>query len=203
MCVCVCSAAQSCLTLSDPVDCSPPDSSVHAISQARLLERAAISSSSGSSWPGDQTHVSGISYIGRQILYQGAHVGSPTRLVAAYQLTASAGALKVTTSLSLQWSIVVLQFPSAFSVGQPDEFSRDKIDFSTSPSLKSSVKFCNSPRDVVLLLVYYFGKERKFHELSSDIPTIMPLIPQVRKLMWVSSSCQVCLFQVYVQEPRK
>ena len=30
--------AQSCLTLSDPVDCSPPGSSVHGISQARVLE---------------------------------------------------------------------------------------------------------------------------------------------------------------------
>ena len=30
--------AQSCLTLCDPVDCSPPNSSIHGISQARILE---------------------------------------------------------------------------------------------------------------------------------------------------------------------
>ena len=30
--------AQSCPTLSDPMDCSPPDSSVHGIFQARVLE---------------------------------------------------------------------------------------------------------------------------------------------------------------------
>ena len=30
--------AQSCLTLCDPMDCSPPGSSVHVISQARLLD---------------------------------------------------------------------------------------------------------------------------------------------------------------------
>ena len=30
--------AQSCPTLSDPVDCSPPGSSVHGILQARVLE---------------------------------------------------------------------------------------------------------------------------------------------------------------------
>ena len=30
--------AQSCLTLCDPMDYSPPDSSVHGISQARILE---------------------------------------------------------------------------------------------------------------------------------------------------------------------
>ena len=38
--------AQLCLTLCDPMDCSPPDSSVCGISQARTLERFAISSSS-------------------------------------------------------------------------------------------------------------------------------------------------------------
>ena len=41
---------QSCLTLCDPMECSPPDSSVHRILQARVLERVAISSSRGSSW---------------------------------------------------------------------------------------------------------------------------------------------------------
>ena len=30
-------AAQSCPTLCDPMDCSPPDSSVHGILQARIL----------------------------------------------------------------------------------------------------------------------------------------------------------------------
>ena len=35
--------AQSYLTLSDPMDCSPPDSSVHGIFQARVLEWGAIS----------------------------------------------------------------------------------------------------------------------------------------------------------------
>ena len=40
--------AQSCLTLSDPMDCSPPGSSVHGIFQARVLEWVAIAFSSGS-----------------------------------------------------------------------------------------------------------------------------------------------------------
>ena len=34
--------AQSCLTLSDPMDCSPPGSSVPGIFQARVLEWGAI-----------------------------------------------------------------------------------------------------------------------------------------------------------------
>ena len=34
--------AQSCRTLSDPMDCSPPDSSIHGIFHARVLEWGAI-----------------------------------------------------------------------------------------------------------------------------------------------------------------
>ena len=49
---------QSCLTLCDPMDCSPPGSSVHGISQARILEWVAISFSRGSTWPRDQTFIS-------------------------------------------------------------------------------------------------------------------------------------------------
>ena len=40
---------QSCPTLCNPMDCSPPGSSVHRISQARIMERVAISYSRGSS----------------------------------------------------------------------------------------------------------------------------------------------------------
>ena len=53
--------AQSCLTLCDPVDCSPPGSSIHGILQARILEWVAISFSRGSSPPRDRTQVSRIS----------------------------------------------------------------------------------------------------------------------------------------------
>ena len=42
---------QSCLTLCNPMDCSPPGSSARGISQARTLEWVAISSSRGSSQP--------------------------------------------------------------------------------------------------------------------------------------------------------
>ena len=49
---------QSCLTLCDPMDCSPPGSFVLGIPQARILERAAMPSSMGSSRPRDQTQVS-------------------------------------------------------------------------------------------------------------------------------------------------
>ena len=42
MCVPACSVAQSCLTLGDPMDCSPPGSSVHGILQASTVEQVAI-----------------------------------------------------------------------------------------------------------------------------------------------------------------
>ena len=50
--------AQSCPSLSDPMDCSPLDSSVHGILQARALKRGAISFSRGSSRPRDRIGVS-------------------------------------------------------------------------------------------------------------------------------------------------
>ena len=42
----------------DPMDCTLPGSSVHGISQARILEWVAIPFSRGSSWPKDWTKVS-------------------------------------------------------------------------------------------------------------------------------------------------
>ena len=49
---------QPCLTLCNPVDCSPPGSSVHGILQARILEWVAITFSRGSFWPRNQSQVS-------------------------------------------------------------------------------------------------------------------------------------------------
>ena len=50
VCVCVCVlVAQSCLTLCNSMDCSPPGSSVHGILQAGILEWVAIPFSRGSS----------------------------------------------------------------------------------------------------------------------------------------------------------
>ena len=55
--------SQSSLTLCDPIDCSLPDSSIHGIFQARVLEWVAISFSRGSSLPRDWTWISRI--VGR------------------------------------------------------------------------------------------------------------------------------------------
>ena len=63
------SLSQSCLTFCDPLDHSPPASSVHGILQARILEWVDIPFSRGSSWFRDQTC---ILYVDRQILYHWA-----------------------------------------------------------------------------------------------------------------------------------
>ena len=61
-CAVLCLVAQSCLTLCDLMDCSPPGYTVAPLSveilQARILEWIAISSCKGSSQPRDQIQVS-------------------------------------------------------------------------------------------------------------------------------------------------
>ena len=72
-----------CLTLCNPMDCSPPGSSVHGILLARILEWVAMPSSRGSSQPRDQTHISYVSCIGRPVLYHQCHLGSPSMIISS------------------------------------------------------------------------------------------------------------------------
>ena len=69
-----CSVTQTCLTFWDLLDCTPPGSSVHGISQARILEWVAISFSRVSSRPRNWTCVS---CIDRQTQLPLHHPGSP------------------------------------------------------------------------------------------------------------------------------
>ena len=70
--VCYAKALQLYPTLCDPMDCNPPDSSVHWILQARILEWVAKSSFRGYSWPRDPTWVS-VSCTGNCILHLWEH----------------------------------------------------------------------------------------------------------------------------------
>ena len=65
---CVCKLSLSVASLCDPKDCSPPGSFVLGIPQARILMWVTVSYSRASSWPRDQTQISCVSCIGRQIL---------------------------------------------------------------------------------------------------------------------------------------
>ena len=63
---------EECQTLFDPMDCSPPGSSVHGILQARILEWVAMPSSRRSSWPS----VFYVSCTIKRVLYHWCHLGS-------------------------------------------------------------------------------------------------------------------------------
>ena len=60
---------QLCSTLCNPMDGSPPGSSVHGVLQPRILEWVAMPSSRGSPDPGVELIISQVSCIGRQVLY--------------------------------------------------------------------------------------------------------------------------------------
>ena len=81
------------------MDCSPPGSSVHGISQERTLEWVAIYFSRGSSWPTDRTL---ISCIGRRVLCHWA-----TREVLMYRED-----IKILVKVSVQFSSVGQSCPT-------------------------------------------------------------------------------------------
>ena len=72
----------------DPMDCSPPGSSVRGILQARILEWVAIPSCRGSSWPMDWTHVS---CTGRKMLYPWANWEAPIQPLRRKKTAGDAG----------------------------------------------------------------------------------------------------------------
>ena len=81
------SVAQSCPTLYDHMDCSLPGPSVHGIFQARIWQWVAISSFWRSPQARDQTCVSCLSCIGRQISLPLCHLENPYRLYYTRQET--------------------------------------------------------------------------------------------------------------------
>ena len=73
--VCVRLVTQSCSTLCDPMDCSPPGSSVHGILQARILEKVAVPFSWGSPRPRDGPQVSCLG-VDSLVQYNSWHTGA-------------------------------------------------------------------------------------------------------------------------------
>ena len=70
----MCSVAQLCPTLCDPIDCSPSGFSVRGIFQVRILEQVITSSSRGSSWPRDRTCIPCVSCFDRWILHPNSFI---------------------------------------------------------------------------------------------------------------------------------
>ena len=71
---------ESCQTVGDTMDCSPPGSSVHGILQAQILEWVAMPSSRGSSQSRDRTHVSFVFCIAGE-LFTAESLGKPLNIV--------------------------------------------------------------------------------------------------------------------------
>ena len=89
---------QSCQTLCDPMDCSPPGSSVHGIFQARILEWVVISSSRGiSSTEGLNSHLLSLLHLQVDSLPL-HHIGSPSTPIHSTCFTGESGIAMLGTS---------------------------------------------------------------------------------------------------------
>ena len=113
--------AQSCLTLCNSMDYSPPGSSAHGILQARILEWVAIPFFRGSSPPRDQTQVSCISCMGRQILYHLSHLGGSKVSVAQDNILVSF------TSKSFTWGLLLPRGETPFARGWARQAEEQKM----------------------------------------------------------------------------
>ena len=82
----LCLVPELCPTLCNPMDCSPPGSSVHGVLQARVLEWVAISFSRGSSQSRDQSRVCCNSCLGRRIVLPLSHMGSLFLNISIYMI---------------------------------------------------------------------------------------------------------------------
>ena len=119
MCVCICSGTQLCLTLCDPMNYSPPVSSVHGVFQARILEWVTISSSKGSSRSRDQTSVSCVSCIaGRSLTIEPS--GKPYVTIRSDQIRS------VAQSCPTLCDPMNRSTPASLSIGEEIPFVQDK-----------------------------------------------------------------------------
>ena len=124
--------AELCLTHCNPMDCSPPGSSVHGILQARILKWVAMFSSRGSSQPRDRPRVYCVSCIVRQM------DSLPQNL-----LTSPWNKLLATHSSNLGWKITGTEEPGVLqSLGHkvPDTAEHTR----TYTGTQSSYRHCQS-----------------------------------------------------------
>ena len=98
------------------MECSPPSSSVHGISQVWILEWVAISFSRGSSQPRNQSH---ISYIGKWVLYRQATSEAQATFVKLLLSHLSFLPLRAYTNLD-SFCECCCCFPSFFPVPSPN-----------------------------------------------------------------------------------
>ena len=110
-CVTHAKSLHACLTLCDPMDWSPPGSSVHGILQPKILEWITMPSSRGSSQPRDQTHVScGSSVAGKFFTAEPPGKPSPDLRGPSTSLTF----FMTISSLTIQYFILIMTLTIGF-----------------------------------------------------------------------------------------
>ena len=104
-----CSVIESCPTLCNPMDCSPPGSSVHRISQARILEWVVISYSRDLPDPGTKpTYMSCASCRWQEDSLSVYHLGSPTTLHLSTTSALNVSHIRSTWNLNLPRTLLCL-----------------------------------------------------------------------------------------------
>ena len=98
---CVCPLPQSCLTLCDPMACSPPGSCAMGFSSQEYC-RGCHFLLQGSSWPRDQTYVS---WIGRRVLY---HTATCEAMWIWFESSCKKKKSEIGTSLVVRWLRIYL-----------------------------------------------------------------------------------------------
>ena len=94
---------QSCPSLCNPVDCSPPGSSFHGILQGRILEWVTMPFSRVPSRCRDRTCVSYVSCTSTWVLYHLCHLGSPNLNIFLLLLLRSQHCLRMGVPLVILW----------------------------------------------------------------------------------------------------
>ena len=110
--MCTCSVIQLCPTLFDPMDCSLPGSSVHGISQARILQWIAISYCRGSSWSMAWNCISSVSCIGWWILLPLHHTNHKT--IVHPKWNQAMCTLNFFSFIFISWRLITSQYCSGF-----------------------------------------------------------------------------------------
>ena len=116
------------------MNCSLPGSSVHGVSQARIMEGVAISFSRGSSQPSDQTC---ISCIGRQVLYHPATWEAPGTVFTPILLNINKLPLREEKAMAAHSSTLAWKIPWTEEHGRLQSMGslRVRHDWATSLSL--------------------------------------------------------------------
>ena len=102
----------SCPTVSNPLDCSPPGSSVHGIFLAIILEWVAMPSSRWSFQLSDRTYISHLACIGRRVLY---HLSKTAWEALAYW-EKSKGYLHLSLTQNFQWPLLLTKIKPKYLI---------------------------------------------------------------------------------------